>query len=155
MAAAEPRRTESQLGAAHLQLPVSDVRADAGHIVSLRVPRTRVSYGTLRQPAERIERKVDRQPALDAVSAFTIVGRSAPRRDALDKVTGRAKFAGDVVPPGALHARILRPPAHGAMLVSADTSAAEARPGVRVIRRATSWPCCTSTATRPTPPSAS
>src|ERR1039458_2726024 len=39
-----------------------------------------------------------------------------------------------MTPPGLLHARILRPPAHGAALTSVDTSAAEKVPGVRVIK---------------------
>jgi len=63
-----------------------------------------------------------------------VVGKSAPRRDALEKVTGRAKYAGDVVPPEALHARIVRPPAHGSKITAVDTAAAERLPGVRVIR---------------------
>jgi CO/xanthine dehydrogenase Mo-binding subunit len=46
----------------------------------------------------------------------------------------RAQYAGDLRLPGMLHAAILRPPAHGATLKSADTSAAEKLPGVRVIR---------------------
>ena len=36
--------------------------------------------------------------------------------------------------PGMLHARILRPPAHGATLKEVDTAAAEKIPGVRVVR---------------------
>ena len=69
------------------------------------------------------------------MKAFTVVGTSAARRDAVEKVTGKAKYAGDIVPPGgALHARILRPPAHGATLGQVDTSAAEKLPGVKVVR---------------------
>ena len=49
-------------------------------------------------------------------------------------MTGQAKYAGDVAPAGALHARILRPPAHGAVLAGVDTSAAANVPGVTVIR---------------------
>ena len=50
-------------------------------------------------------------------------------------MTGKAKYAGDVVPPGgALHARVLRPPAHGATLGAVDTAAAEKVAGVTVIR---------------------
>ena len=62
------------------------------------------------------------------------VGHSATRIDGLEKVTGRAKYAGDIVPENALHARILRPPAHGATLVSVDVTEAEKVPGVRVVR---------------------
>ena len=45
------------------------------------------------------------------------------RRDGALKVTGKAQYAGDVRLPGMLYACILRPPAHGAKLKSADTSA--------------------------------
>jgi len=49
-------------------------------------------------------------------------------------VTGQAKYAGDFHMPGMLYARILRPPSHGAKLVSADTSAAEKIEGIIVVR---------------------
>ncbi len=132
-AAAEARAVLLQLASERLQVAVGDLRADAGSVVQISHPATRVSYAQLTE-GKRIERRVESKPALEPVSTFTVVGTSAPRRDALEKVTGTAKFAGDLVPPGALHARILRPPSHGAALVSADTSAAEAVPGVRVVR---------------------
>ncbi|MDH7570509.1 MAG: molybdopterin-dependent oxidoreductase, partial [Armatimonadota bacterium] len=50
------------------------------------------------------------------------------------KVTGAAKYAGDIRLPGMLYASILRPPAHGARLRRADVSAAEKLPGVRVVQ---------------------
>ena len=71
--------------------------------------------------------RVARKPAVHQI-------RTQARRDAREKVTGAAKYAGDIIPPGALHARILRPPAHGATLKSVDTAEAEKYPGARVIR---------------------
>lgn len=65
--------------------------------------------------------------------AFTVIGKSQPRRDARDKVTGAARHAGDLAFPGMLHARIVRPPAHGATLTRTDTAAAEAFEGARVL----------------------
>jgi CO/xanthine dehydrogenase Mo-binding subunit len=62
-----------------------------------------------------------------------VVGRAAPRKDALEKVTGKAKYSGDFMPAGMLHARLVRPPAHGAKFKDADTSAAE-KTGARVVR---------------------
>jgi isoquinoline 1-oxidoreductase len=56
------------------------------------------------------------------------------RRDALEKVTGKGKYAGDIHLPGMLYARVLRPPAHGAKLMSVDTTAAEKVEGATVIR---------------------
>jgi CO/xanthine dehydrogenase Mo-binding subunit len=132
-AAAEAKAVLLQMAAERLQVPMTDLTVEAGTVVH-RTDRTkRVTYGEL-TAGRRIERRLEGRPTLEAVSAFTIVGRSAPRRDAVEKVTGRAKYAGDIVPAGALHARILRPPAHGATLTSVDTSAAERVPGVRVIR---------------------
>ncbi len=132
-ASAEARRILVQMASEKLQVPVEQLDVRDGVVVS-RVDRTkRVTYGEL-TAGKKIERRLDGQAVLRNVKAFTVIGTSAPRRDAIEKVTGKAKFAGDIAPPGALHARILRPPAHGATLVSADTSAAEKLPGVRVVR---------------------
>ena len=68
------------------------------------------------------------------MSEFKIIGKPTLRVDALEKVTGKAKYTGDIRPAGMLYARILRPPAHGAKLKSIDTSEAEKTKGVRVVR---------------------
>ncbi len=132
-AAAEARAVLVQLASERLGAPVADLEVRDGVVVSRSDPSRRVAYGAL-TAGKRIERKLDGKAALERVADFTVVGTSPVRRDALDKVTGRAKYAGDVVPPGALHARIVRPPAHGATMTSVDTSAAAALPGVRVVR---------------------
>jgi CO/xanthine dehydrogenase Mo-binding subunit len=61
-----------------------------------------------------------------------IVGQSLLRKDALDKVTGRLKFPGDLNVAGQLHAKMLwsdRPHAR----IQIDTSKAEAMPGVAAV----------------------
>ena len=63
------------------------------------------------------------------------MGRSPKRLDGMEKVTGAAKYAADIRLPGMLYARILRPPAHGAVLIKADTTAAEKLPGVMVVKQ--------------------
>ncbi|MFI5245807.1 MAG: molybdopterin cofactor-binding domain-containing protein, partial [Gemmatimonadales bacterium] len=132
-AAAEARTVLVQMAAEKLGVAAADLEVKDGVITSRTDRAKRVSYGEL-TAGKRIERRIDGKAALEAVANFKIVGTSSPRRDAIDKVTGRAKYAGDVVPPGALHARIVRPPAHGAAVTDVDTKAAEAMPGVRVVR---------------------
>jgi len=133
-AAAEARAVLIEMAAERLGVPAAELIVDSGTIVH-RTDRTkRVSYGELTQ-GKRIERKVSVQPTLESPSAFEIVGKTTRRRDGVDKVTGKGKYAADIVPPGALHARIVRPPAHGATIASADTSAAEKVDGVRVVRQ--------------------
>ena len=61
------------------------------------------------------------------------VGQSVPRVDGIEKVTGKAKFLGDLVVPGMLHGRILRSSYPHARILSVDTSKAEALPGVAAV----------------------
>jgi CO/xanthine dehydrogenase Mo-binding subunit len=58
------------------------------------------------------------------------VGRVAPRRDAAEKLRGKAQFTGDIVLPRMLHGKVLRSPLPHARIVSIDTREAEALPGV-------------------------
>jgi isoquinoline 1-oxidoreductase len=133
-AAAKARAILFQMAAERLQAPVDRLVVKAGVISDTADPKKIVSYGQLTAGA-KIERAFEGKPTLKPVKSFTVIGTSAPRRDAVEKVTGKAKFAGDIVPPGgALHARILRPPAHGATLGQVDASAAEKLPGVKVVR---------------------
>ena len=64
---------------------------------------------------------------------FKVVGTRPPRPDGIDKVTGRALYGADASAPGMLHARILRSPHAHAMILSIDTSAAEALEGVKAV----------------------
>lgn len=58
------------------------------------------------------------------------VGRSEERKDAGEKITGKARFAGDINVPRMLHGKVLRSELAHARIVSIDTSRAEAMPGV-------------------------
>ena len=58
------------------------------------------------------------------------IGVNVRRLDAPSKVTGKLKYAGDMVMSGMLHVKVLRSPLPHARIVSIDTSAAEAMPGV-------------------------
>lgn len=132
-AAAEARAVLVQMASEKLGVPATDLDVKDGIISSRADGNRKVSYGEL-AGGRKIERRFEGKAALERVAEFTVVGKSAPRRDGMEKVTGKAKYSGDLAPPGALHARMVRPPAHGATLSSVDTSAAEKRPGVRVIR---------------------
>jgi CO/xanthine dehydrogenase Mo-binding subunit len=67
------------------------------------------------------------------MSAQSVVGKSVPRKDGLDKVHGRTRFTDDLHPPGLLHAALLISPHAHATLESIDTSAAARAPGVRAV----------------------
>lgn len=56
------------------------------------------------------------------------------RMDAMPKVTGEAKFTADMILPGMLHAKVLRPPSHDATLASVDVSRTKSISGAMVIQ---------------------
>ena len=62
-----------------------------------------------------------------------IVGQSVRRTDALEKVTGRARYLSDLELPGMAHARLLRSPFAAARIVRIDVERARAVPGVYAV----------------------
>lgn len=60
----------------------------------------------------------------------TLIGASLLRPDALGKVTGAARYPGDLIRPGMLHLKIVFARRPHARIVAIDTSAALAAPGV-------------------------
>ncbi len=130
-AGAEARAVLLQMAAEHLQSPLDRLDVRNG-IVTDPTKNQQVSYAQLVE-GKRIERHVARVPWKPA-SAFRLIGRSPDRKDAEDKITGKAKYTCDIVLPGMLYARIVRPPAHGAVLKHIDTNAVGTIEGARVVK---------------------
>jgi carbon-monoxide dehydrogenase large subunit len=61
------------------------------------------------------------------------IGKSIPRLDALEKVTGQAVYTVDVELPGMLHAAVLRSNRPHARIVELDVSGARTVPGVKAV----------------------
>ena len=72
------------------------------------------------------ERASERDP-------MNVVGRSRPRIDALERVTGAARYTGDVKLPGMAYARVLRSPHPHARITRIDTRRAREMPGVYAV----------------------
>jgi CO/xanthine dehydrogenase Mo-binding subunit len=66
------------------------------------------------------------------------------RTDALEKVTGRARYLGDMELPGMAHARLLRSPYAHAKIVRVDVARARALPGVYAVVTAADLTFCES-----------
>lgn len=64
---------------------------------------------------------------------LSVIGKSVPRVDAREKVTGQAKFAADFNIPNAGFAKLLRSPWPHARILTIDTSRAERVLGVRAV----------------------
>ena len=95
-----------------------------------RIVRNRTEFeGIVTEELALVEGKDLGSYAADAV--LDAIGKSVPRVDGPQRVTGRARFTQDVVLPGMLHVRILRSPYPRARVRKVDASRALALPGVR------------------------
>jgi nicotinate dehydrogenase subunit B len=131
-AGAEARRVLLELAEEQLKVPQDRLVADNGVIYDAQQKDTRITYGELAK-GKTIVRRAKEKPALKRPSEFKVMNRPFHRRDAVEKVTGKAQYAGDIRLPNMLYANLLRPPAHGASLKKVDTSAAAKLEGVTVV----------------------
>ncbi|MBX9590252.1 MAG: molybdopterin-dependent oxidoreductase [Hyphomonadaceae bacterium] len=82
-----------------------------------------------------LEREATARIAPKPAQARRLAGRAAARFDIPDKVFGRPRFIHDLVLPGMLYGRVLRPPSPGARLTALDEAAGRDVPGaVAVVR---------------------
>jgi isoquinoline 1-oxidoreductase len=65
---------------------------------------------------------------------WQLLGKPQARLDLRELVTGAHRFPSDIVRPGMLYGRVLRPPSYGATLGSVDLSEARKMPGVTAVR---------------------
>lgn len=64
---------------------------------------------------------------------YFVVGKSVPRVDAIEKVTGKAVYGDDLIFPNLLYGKVLRSKFAHAKILHIDTSDAEKFPGVRAV----------------------
>ncbi len=132
-AAAEAREVLLQLAAQHLKTSREQLTVKDGVIFEKNNPGKKVSYANLAK-GKIIEKHLEKKPPIKHYSLHKISGKPTNGIDYREKVTGEATFAGDIRLPGMLYARLLRPPVHGAVLKSVDTSAAGKIEGVQIIQ---------------------
>ncbi|MEP6745004.1 MAG: molybdopterin cofactor-binding domain-containing protein, partial [Gemmatimonadota bacterium] len=114
--------------AAEWGVPVAECRAEQGAVLHTRSER-RGGFGEFAAAAARLP--IPHKVALKDPKDWRLIGRSLPRRDGPDVVTGRAIFGLDVRVPGMLYASVERAPVWGGSVKTLDSTAALALPGVR------------------------
>ncbi len=72
------------------------------------------------------------QPQKSAMNLF-VIGKRLPKKDAPDKATGRAIYTDDIILPNMIYGKLLLSPVPHANIISIDTKAAEALPGVQTV----------------------
>src|SRR5579871_4765960 len=91
------------------------------------------TFGQLTRGQKLVKLIGDKTPTTP-VGQWKVEGTPVPKVDGRDFVTGAHRYASDVRRPGMVFGKVLRPAGFKAELVSADTRAAAALPGVTVVR---------------------
>src|SRR3989441_1020674 len=131
-AAGTARQALLAQAAQRLNRPAGDLQITDG-VVSAKDGSASVSYGDLLGD-RAFNVKIDIKAPLKSHERFRFIGKSLPRPDMPAKITGHHRYLHDLTLPGMLHARVIRPPALGATLVSVDESSIAGVGGVRVVR---------------------
>jgi nicotinate dehydrogenase subunit B len=131
-AGAEARAVLLQMASEQLNISPERLVVKNGVVSDKMNAANKVNYAELVE-GKQIERHISGVP-IKPVSEHTVSGKPILRMDARIKVTGEAKFTGDILLPGMLHAKVLRPPSHDAALISVDLSKARNITGAIVIQ---------------------
>lgn len=132
-AGAEARMVLKEMASERLKVPAANLVTDNGLVYDKGNKQKKISYADLAK-GKKIERRASGKAPVKKPSEFKIMGKSVKRRDSAEKVTGKTQYTGDIQLPGMLYGKILRPPAHGAKLLSVDVSEAEKVEGATVVR---------------------
>ncbi len=91
------------------------------------------TFGQLTK-GQKVMKVIPATVATTPANKWTVVGTSVPKVDGRAFVTGTHQYGSDVRRKGMLFGKVLRAPAFGAKLTSVDVKAAEAKPGLTVVR---------------------
>ncbi len=130
-AAAAARQALIELAAARWNVPANTLRAENGVVMS---NVNSATFGELARDQQIYKRVAAPNTAVKAASQWTVMGKSTPKINGRAMVTGQHQYTSDMKLPGMLYGRVLRPETFGAALTLLDQKAAEAMPGVTVVR---------------------
>jgi nicotinate dehydrogenase subunit B len=128
-ACAQARELLLDAAAARLGVPRAELAVADGQILA--DGPTGLSYWTLAQPG-MLDRPADAPVPSRPPDEWSVAGRSAPRLDVPDKVTGRPRFLHDLLLPGMAYGQVVRPPARAADLI--DLPGTDLGGGVVLVR---------------------
>lgn len=130
-AAASARETLVSLAAKKWNVPREQISAADGLVVG--PAGQSATYGTLAKD-QPIDGPIAPDTPLTNPTEWKVLGSAVAKVAAEEVVNGHHKYTADMRRPGMLFAKVLRPPSFGAVLKACDVSAAEAIPGVHVVR---------------------
>ncbi len=133
-AAAEAREVLLGLAAERFGIPKDQLEVKEGTIYVKDNPAKKISYAELTK-GQKIVKSLEQKPEIKKARDFKIVGKSFISLDAEAKVTGKAKYTGDIKLPGMVYASIVRPQVYGSKKLKVDASGLKNFEGARLIEK--------------------
>src|SRR5680860_968448 len=120
-AAAEAREVLLDLAAEHFGSNKTSLEVIQGVVVDKNDSSKKIAYAELTK-GKKIVRSLTKKPELKKAKDFKLIGKPIRSLDAEAKVTGKAKYSGDIILPGMVHATIVRPEVFGSKKIKVDAS---------------------------------
>jgi isoquinoline 1-oxidoreductase len=130
--AASARQSLIALAAARWNIDAATLTASDGKVIGAQ-PGQSISYGELTR-GEKLVTAISSNAPLTPATDWKIAGTAVPKANGRDFVTGKHQYPSDIVRPGMLFGKVLRPEGFNATFVSLDSSEAERMSGVQVVR---------------------
>ena len=133
-AAAEAREVLLDLAAEHFGLNKTSLQVTQGVVSVKNDSSKKITYAALTN-GKKIVRSLTKKPELKKANDFKLIGTPIRSLDTEAKVTGKAKYSGDIFLPGMVHATIVRPEVVGSKKVKVDASKLADFAGVQLVEK--------------------
>ncbi len=130
--AAAARQTLVEMAAKQWAVDPTSLRAADGKVADPKTGQT-LAYGQITR-GEKIVATVSSAVPLLPAKEWRVGGTPVPKVGEREFVTGKHKYPSDIVLPGMMFGKVLRPAGFNATLDSLDTTAAEKLAGVKLVR---------------------
>ena len=133
-AAAEAREVLLDLAAEHFGLNKTSLKIEEGVVSDKNDSSKKITYAELTK-GKKIVRSLTKKPDIKKAKDFKLIGKPIKSLDAEAKVTGKAKYSGDILLPEMVHATIIRPEIFGSKKVKVDASKLSDFAGVQLVEK--------------------
>jgi nicotinate dehydrogenase subunit B len=133
-AAAEAREVLLALASEQLGVPRTDLTVKDGVVSDTSDASKTLTYAQLTK-GQKIVKALTKKPDLKTAKDFKLIGKPIRSLDAEAKVTGKAKYSGDILLPGMVHATVVRPEVFGSKKVRVNASQLADFPGAELVEQ--------------------
>ncbi len=131
-ASAAARQGLLDMAAKKWNTKATGLRTEKGMVLNV-VTNEKISYGTLTK-GQQLMFAISDNVQVIAAKDWQVAGKSLPKVDQRNFITGKHTYVSDMKLPGMLYGKVLRAPSYGAKLIDADLTQAKNMSGVIVVK---------------------